>query len=70
MMDIGIFLPIAKGEFIISPNVPQTWPTWELNRDVTLKCGSLGFEFAFPDFDNDIDTFGEHILPKLESRKG
>ena len=25
--------------------------------------------FAFPDFENDIDTFGEHILPKLESRK-
>jgi pyrimidine oxygenase len=25
--------------------------------------------FAFPDFEHDIDTFGEHILPKLESRK-
>jgi pyrimidine oxygenase len=25
--------------------------------------------FAFPDFDHDIDTFGEYILPKLESRK-
>ncbi len=46
MMEIGIFLPIAKGGFIISRNVPETWPTWELNRDVTLKCEALGFEFA------------------------
>jgi pyrimidine oxygenase len=46
MMEIGIFLPNAKGGFIISRNVPATWPTWELNRDVTLKCESLGFDFA------------------------
>ena len=46
MLEIGIFLPIAKGGFIISRNVPATWPTWELNRDVTLKCESLGFDFA------------------------
>lgn len=45
-MEIGIFLPIAKNGFIISRNVPPTWPTWELNRDVTLQCESLGFEFA------------------------
>jgi pyrimidine oxygenase len=30
----------------MSRNVPPTWPTWELNRDVTLKCEALGFEFA------------------------
>ena len=46
MMEIGIFLPIAKGGFIVSRNVPPTWPTWELNRDVTLKCEALGFDFA------------------------
>lgn len=46
MMEIGVFLPIAKGGFIISRNVPETWPTWELNRDVTLKCENLGFDFA------------------------
>jgi len=45
-MEIGIFLPIAKGGFIMSRNVPPTWPTWELNRDVTLKCEAMGFEFA------------------------
>jgi pyrimidine oxygenase len=45
-MEIGIFLPIAKGGFIISRNVPPTWPTWELNRDVTLKCENFGFDFA------------------------
>jgi pyrimidine oxygenase len=46
MMEIGIFLPIAKGGFIVSRNVPATWPTWELNRDVTLKCEHYGFDFA------------------------
>ena len=25
--------------------------------------------FAFPDFEHDIDTFGEYILPRLESRR-
>jgi pyrimidine oxygenase len=45
-LEIGIFLPIAKGGFIMSRNVPPTWPTWELNRDVTLKCEALGFDFA------------------------
>ena len=46
MMEIGIFLPIAKNGFIISRNVPPNWPTWALNRDVTLKCEALGFDFA------------------------
>lgn len=45
-MEIGIFLPIAKGGFIMSRHVPATWPTWQLNRDVTLKCEALGFDFA------------------------
>ena len=45
-LEIGIFLPIAKGGFIMSKNVPPTWPTWELNRDVTLKCEAMGFDFA------------------------
>jgi pyrimidine oxygenase len=46
MLEIGIFLPIAKGGFIVSRNVPPTWPTWQLNRDVTLKCERYGFDFA------------------------
>jgi pyrimidine oxygenase len=46
MLELGIFLPIAKGGFIVSRNVPATWPTWELNRDVVLKCEELGFDFA------------------------
>lgn len=45
-MEIGIFLPIAKNGFIVSRNVPPTWPTWQLNRDVTLKCEAAGFDFA------------------------
>ena len=45
-MEIGIFLPIAKNGFIVSRHVPPTWPTWELNRDVTLRCEAAGFDFA------------------------
>ncbi len=45
-MELGIFLPIAKGGFIVSKHVPPTWPSWELNRDVTLECEALGFDFA------------------------
>ena len=45
-LEIGIFLPIAKGGFIVSKNVPETWPTWDLNRDVTLRCEAMGFDFA------------------------
>ena len=45
-LEFGIFLPIAKNGFIASKNTAQFMPTWELNRDVTLKCEELGFEFA------------------------
>ncbi|MFN3591249.1 MAG: LLM class flavin-dependent oxidoreductase [Thermaurantiacus sp.] len=45
-MEIGIFLPIAKGGFIVSRNTPPTWPTWEFNRDVTLRAEAYGFDFA------------------------
>ncbi|MBM4258697.1 MAG: LLM class flavin-dependent oxidoreductase [Deltaproteobacteria bacterium] len=45
-LEFGIFLPIAKNGFIASRNTAQFMPTWELNRDVTLKCEELGFEFA------------------------
>ena len=45
-LDFGIFLPIAKNGFIASKTTAQYMPTWELNRDVTLKCEELGFEFA------------------------
>lgn len=65
-MEIGIFLPIAKNGFIMSRNVPQTWPTWELNRDVTLKCEAAGFDFAlsmvkFRGFGGEIE-YWDHAL--------
>ena len=46
VMELGIFLPIAKNGFIASKTSPQFMPTWELNRRVTQKCEALGFEFA------------------------
>lgn len=45
-MEIGIFLPIAKGGFIVSRHSPPTWPTWQFNRDVTLRAEAYGFDFA------------------------
>ena len=69
MMEIGIFLPIAKGGFIISRNVPATWPTWKLNKEVTLKCENLGFDFAlsmvkFKGFGGKIE-YWDHALDSL-----
>jgi len=58
-MDLGVFLPIGNNGWLMSTAAPQYMPTYELNRAVTLKAESIGFEFAlsmtgpelFPIFD-------------------
>lgn len=45
-MDIGVFLPIGNNGWLISTTSPQYMPTFELNREVTLKAERYGFEFA------------------------
>ncbi len=45
-MDLGIFIPIGNNGWIISTNSPQYMPSFELNRSVTLRAESYGFDFA------------------------
>ena len=45
-MDIGVFIPIANNGWIRSQNSPQYLPTFDLNREVTLRAEKYGFEFA------------------------
>ncbi len=45
-MQVGVFLPIGNNGWLISTTSPQYKPTWELNRDVTLKAEQYGLDFA------------------------
>ena len=45
-MEIGVFLPIGNNGWLISETAPQYRPTFDLNREVTLKAERYGFDFA------------------------
>ncbi|MCO6415454.1 pyrimidine utilization protein A [Siccirubricoccus sp. KC 17139] len=45
-MDIGVFLPIGNNGWLISSTSPQYMPSFDLNKEVTLKAEKYGFEFA------------------------
>jgi pyrimidine oxygenase len=45
-MDVGVFLPIGNNGWLISSTSPQFMPSFDLNREVTLKAEQYGFEFA------------------------
>lgn len=45
-MQLGVFIPIGNNGWLISENAPQYMPTFELNKAVTQKAESYGFEFA------------------------
>jgi pyrimidine oxygenase len=45
-MKLGVFLPIGNNGWLISSTSPQFMPSFELNRDVTLKAERFGFDFA------------------------
>lgn len=45
-MECGVFLPIANNGWIQSINSPQYMPTYDLNRDTTVRAEELGFDFA------------------------
>jgi pyrimidine oxygenase len=45
-LDLGIFLPNAKGGAIMAKgSPPQYYPTWELNRKNAIIAENAGFEF-------------------------
>lgn len=45
-MDIGVFIPIANNGWIMSATSPQYMPTFDLNKEITLKAETYGLDFA------------------------
>lgn len=45
-MEIGVFIPIGNNGWLISENAPQYKPSFELNKEITLKAEKYGFDFA------------------------
>jgi pyrimidine oxygenase len=45
-VELGVFLPISNNGWIVSKTSPQYKPSFELNRAVTQKAESFGFEFV------------------------
>jgi pyrimidine oxygenase len=45
-MNIGVFIPIGNNGWLLSENAPQYKPSFELNKQVTLKAEGYGFDFA------------------------
>ena len=45
-MEIGVFIPIGNNGWLLSETAPQYRPSFELNKEVTLRAESYGFDFA------------------------
>ncbi len=45
-MQVGVFIPIGNNGWLISTTSPQYKPSWELNREVTVRAEKYGFDFA------------------------
>ena len=45
-MEIGVFLPIGNNGWLISETAPQYMPSFDLNREITLKAEGYGLDFV------------------------
>src|SRR6195952_3510914 len=45
-MNIGVFIPIGNNGWLLSENAPQYKPTFDLNKDITLKAEGYGLDFV------------------------
>ena len=45
-MNVGVFIPIGNNGWLLSETAPQYMPTFELNKQVTLKAEHYGLDFA------------------------
>jgi len=45
-MNVGIFIPIGNNGWLLSENAPQYKPSFELNKQITLKAERYGVDFA------------------------
>jgi pyrimidine oxygenase len=43
---IGVFIPIGNNGWLISENSPQYWPSFALNKHVTLTAEKYGLDFV------------------------
>jgi pyrimidine oxygenase len=43
---IGVFIPIGNNGWLISENAPQYWPSFALNKQVTLTAERYGVDFV------------------------
>ena len=45
-MKIGVFIPIGNNGWLISENSPQYWPSFALNKQITLTAERYGLDFV------------------------
>jgi pyrimidine oxygenase len=45
-MQIGVFIPIGNNGWLISANAPQYWPSFALNKQITLIAERYGLDFV------------------------
>jgi pyrimidine oxygenase len=45
-MNVGIFIPIGNNGWLLSENAPQYKPTFELNKEITLRAEHYGLDFV------------------------
>ena len=45
-MNVGVFIPIGNNGWLLSENAPQYKPTFDLNKQVTLKAEAHGLDFV------------------------
>lgn len=45
-LDFGVFIPIANNGWIISTASPQYMPTFDLNKEITVRAEKYGFDFV------------------------
>jgi pyrimidine oxygenase len=46
MVDLGVFLPVGKNGYIVSTAAPQYYPSYDMNKAMTLLAEDLGFSFV------------------------
>ena len=45
-MKIGVFIPIGNNGWLISENAPQYWPSFAMNKQITLTAERHGLDFV------------------------
>jgi pyrimidine oxygenase len=46
MVELGVFLPVGKNGYVVSTAAPQYYPSYAMNKAMTLLAEDLGFSFV------------------------